>query len=254
MATFADLIRFNSTWYVFSAKYQTFFVKYVNGTIPYMFFWEITHFYHWQSDEWINLWYEWSPNTTTPLTFCHHPLHPCKQTGYFAVTAVLTTSLLGPEASPDIPVITEVMSFFPEGFAAQCRMLSPRWWLAQVRCAWAFLWTIYLSHTHVPCFPTGQKGARHKPFAMSLFMWCLWSLLCTSGMLLQANCVRLCFSSYLQLGLWFQWFSAQNSNPAQSTNALLSNSTVNDTKQITVQLLVTCPNIKRDQSTHKKNG
>ncbi len=68
---------------------------------------------------------------------------------------LLTTSLLGPEASPQhhgYPWCHVLFFFFffllftfPRGFAAQSRKLSPRWWLVQVWCVFEHAYLLYVS-------------------------------------------------------------------------------------------------------------
>lgn len=80
-------------------------------------------------------------------------------------------------------------------------------------------------------------------------MWCLWSLLCTSGILLWANCAHLCFSSFLVF-LLFLPFSAQNLTPAQSTNPLNTHSTVKWPKIKNTGIITTPTDRKRPERVY----
>lgn len=139
--------------------------------------------------------------------------------GSFAVAAVLNTSLLGPEASPWHHGYNWCHVFsisFPGGFAAQSRMLSPRWWLAlQVLCMFEHAYSHYV-YTRTVC-QTGQKGGSSKILPQGCLLGV--SDLCSapqgfcSGRTVSLKSAHLCFQHLLlELGslyssFGFQWFS-----------------------------------------------
>ena len=86
-----------------------------------------------------------------------------------------------------------VCSLFPGGFAAEKGCHPPDGDFHRYGCVRACSPAWFLSvHTLFarPVKVKREAAAEYKTFffAMRLFMWCLWSLLCTSGILLWANC------------------------------------------------------------------
>lgn len=165
-------------------------------TTDWKWMWDWGGWKMWMINEWLNVNENGSSQQTNSLIYCScWPHHYCGQRHLFTITVPLMSCLF--------PFFF-LLLLLSQGSLQHRRGCCPPNgdFYRYCVCVWACL--LSLSVSLVCSHTVFRTGAGQNLLPQGFSVWCLWSLLCSSEILLWAKCetdsVHLCFSSYM-----FSW-------------------------------------------------